>query len=388
MSVKKADRFTYDMFVEAFKRVNANHGAAGVDKVTIEAYKKSLKVNLNSLRIRMESGAYVPLPVKGIEIPKKSGGVRLLGIPTVDDRIAQTVTCMILEPFLEEIFLSDSYGYRHNKSALDAVEVTRSRCLKYDWVFVFDIKGLFDNIDHQILMDMVSTHTQRKWMIQYIEKWLKAPIKMQNGTVKAHISGTSQGGVISPVLANLYMHYAFDRWISKSYPDLPWARYADDAVIHCKTKTEALQMFALLAQRLQSYKLSLAKEKSLIVYCKDSTRTCSFGITSFDFLGYTFKSRSVKGGLGKELQRFLPGISDSAIEEMNETVKTWEMKLASGHTEDLDPIRCNSIMRGWKNYYCKSESSEIQQILTRAARALSKHANMKGNYEKTRIRKL
>jgi RNA-directed DNA polymerase len=176
----------------------------------------------------MSSGSYFPKPVKGVQIPKKSGGVRLLGVPTVEDRIAQMVARLNLESLLEPIFYDDSYGYRRDKSAIDAVRVTRKRCWQYDWLIEFDIKGLFDNIDHKLLMKAVRKHTDNRWVILYIERWLKSPIKMPDGTTSKRTSGTPQGSVISPILSNLFMHYAFDRWMDRNHPDKPFARYADD----------------------------------------------------------------------------------------------------------------------------------------------------------------
>ncbi|MDE3046569.1 MAG: group II intron reverse transcriptase/maturase [Verrucomicrobiota bacterium] len=187
--------------MEAYKAVKSNAGAGGIDEQSIEDFEKNLKDNLYKIWNRMSSGSYFPPPVRAVAIPKKNGGERILGIPTVADRVAQTVVKMVFEPEVEPIFLPDSYGYRPGKSALDAVGVTRKRCWQYDWVLEFDIKGMFDNIDHEFLMRAVCKHTKCKWIILYIERWLKAPMKMPDGTNAERHKGTPQGGVISPVLA-------------------------------------------------------------------------------------------------------------------------------------------------------------------------------------------
>jgi group II intron reverse transcriptase/maturase len=217
---------------EAYKAVKSNAGAAGVDGETIAQFEADLQNNLYKLWNRMSSGSYFPPPVRAVSIPKKSGGQRILGVPTVADRVAQMVVKQLIEPDLEPIFLADSYGYRPRKSALDAVGVTRQRCWKYDWVLEFDIKGLFDNIDHELLLRAVRKHVTCKWALLYIERWLTAPMEQDDGTRIARTCGTPQGGVISPILSNLFMHYTFDLWMTRTHPDLPWCRYADDGLVH------------------------------------------------------------------------------------------------------------------------------------------------------------
>jgi len=222
--------------VQAYKAVKSNQGAAGVDRETIGQFEADLKGNLYKLWNRMSSGSYFPPPVRAVSIPKKSGGERILGVPTVADRVAQTVVKQLIEPDLDPIFLADSYGYRPMKSALDAIGVTRERCWKYDWVLEFDIKGLFDNIDHELLLRAVRKHVQCRWALLYIERWLKAPMELEDGTRVERACGTPQGGVVSPILSNLFMHYAFDLWMARTYPDLPWCRYADDGLVHCRNE--------------------------------------------------------------------------------------------------------------------------------------------------------
>jgi RNA-directed DNA polymerase len=224
---------------EAYKVVKANAGAAGVDGQTIAQFDADLRGNLYKLWNRMSSGSYFPLPVRAVAIPKKSGGQRLLGVPTVADRVAQMVVKRVIEADLEAVFLADSYGYRPGKSALDAVGVTRQRCWEHDWVLEFDIKGLFDNIDHTLLLRAVRKHVTCPWAVLYIERWLTAPMIMEDGARVERTRGTPQGGVVSPVLANLFLHYAFDLWMTRIHPELPWCRYADDGLVHCRTEQEA-----------------------------------------------------------------------------------------------------------------------------------------------------
>ena len=275
--------------MKAYKQVKANGGSAGIDGKNIEDFEKNLKGNLYKIWNRMSSGSYFPLPVKAVEIPKKAGGKRRLGIPTVGDRVAQTVVAMYLEPELEKIFHNDSYGYRPNISALDAVVQARKRCWKYNYVVEFDIKGLFDNIDHELLMKAVRKHTQEKWIILYIERWLKTPFITEQGEVIERKSGTPQGGVVSPLLANLFLHYAFDLWMTRSFPGMPFERYADDAIIHCRTEEQAKYVLRELGTRLTECKLELHPDKTKIVYCKDDNRRGEHPNTEFDFLGYTYK---------------------------------------------------------------------------------------------------
>ena len=280
--------------LKAYELVKANAGAAGVDKQSLSDFEQNLKSNLYKLWNRLSSGSYFPPPVKAVAIPKKAGGERILGIPTVSDRIAQMVVKLEFEPQVEPIFLSDSYGYRPNKSALDAIGVTRQRCWRYDWILEFDIKGLFDNIPHDLLLKAVYKHTDSPWVRLYIERWLMAPMQMPNGEQVVRSLGTPQGGVISPVLSNLFLHYVFDKWLQKHYSKTPWCRYADDGLVHCHSETEARHMLKVLKQRFQDCGLELHPLKTKLVYCKDGIRKGQYENTSFDFLGYTFRRRVCK----------------------------------------------------------------------------------------------
>ena len=348
---------------EAYKRVKANKGTAGIDDETIEKFEEDLKGNLYKIWNRMSSGSYFPPPVKAVEIPKKSGGTRTLGIPTVSDRIAQRTVKIHFEPKVEPYFEADSYGYRPGKSALEAVGKTRTRCWRYNWVLVFDIKKLFDRIDHELMMKAVRKHTDSPWEILYIERWLKAPFQKQDGTIIDRTAGTPQGGVISPILANLFMHYAFDKWMSRENARNPWARYADDAVIHCRTKEEAEALLTKVEERLRQCGLEMHPDKTRIVYCKDDDRKGDYPITTFDFLGYSFQPRRSKNRWGKYFINFTPAVSNQACKAMRQTIRGWRMQLKSDKEIDDLSRMFNKIIRGWVNYYGHFYKSQLYPVL-------------------------
>jgi len=325
----------------------------------------------------MSSGSYFPPPVKVVEIPKKNGGTRILGVPTVADRIAQMVAKMYFEPKVEPHFHSDSYGYRPGKSAIDAVAVTRRRCWRYDWLLEFDIKGLFDNIDHDLLMRAVKIHTDCKWLLMYIERWLKAPFQMEDGRILKRRSGTPQGGVISPVLSNLFLHYVFDKWMERHFPKNPWARYADDAVVHCRTKTEAEGLLEWLHKRFNECGLELHPDKTRIVYCKDDDRRGDYPEIKFDFLGYTFRPRRSKNRYGKFFINFTPGVSNKAAKAMRNTIRNWRIHLKPDKSvEDISRM-FNPVIRGWINYYGQFYKSALYSVLRHMNRALIHWARRK-----------
>lgn len=346
-------------FMRAFELVKANKGAAGVDGESIAVFEKDLKGNLYKLWNRMSSGSYFPPAVKAVSIPKKSGGERLLGVPTVSDRIAQMVVKLELEPVVEPHFLPDSYGYRPNKSALDAVSITRQRCWKYDWVLEFDIKGLFDNISHELIMKAVEKHTQDSWVLLYIRRWLTANMQLQNKTIVKRSSGTPQGGVASPLLANLFLHYVFDKWLQKYYPQLEWCRYADDGLIHCRTYQEAEKMLEVLKQRFNACGLEMHPQKTKIVYCKDGKRTRNYENTSFDFLGYTFRTRGCKSREGKMFTNFTPAISRTALKLMSEKLRNLELFNRTELSLETIAKRLNPMIQGWLNYYGRFTRSAL-----------------------------
>jgi RNA-directed DNA polymerase len=362
---------------DAFQRVKANKGAAGVDEETIGEFEKDLKGNLYKIWNRMSSGSYFPPAVKAVEIPKKSGGVRILGIPTVADRVAQMVVKMHFEPKVEPIFAADSYGYRPGKSAIDALRITRERCWRYDWVIEMDIRKLFDRIDHGLLMKAVRKHTDSAWEILYIERWLKAPFQMQDGSLVERTMGTPQGGVVSPVLANLFMHYAFDEWMRREHPNNPWARYADDGVIHCRTQKEAEGLLSELGERFKQCKLELNTEKTRIEYCQDDDRRGNYPLTSFDFLGYTFRPRRSKNRWGKCFINFSPAVSNAASKAMRQTIRGWRMQLKSDVGIDDLSRMFNPVVRGWINYYGCFYKSQLYPVLRHMNRALMYWARRK-----------
>lgn len=322
MNKTKPFAISKDLVMQAFKLVKANAGAAGVDQQSIAGFENKLKDNLYKIWNRMSSGTYFPPPVKAVPIPKKSGGERILGVPTVADRIAQMVVKLIFEPCVEPHFLSDSYGYRPNKSALDAVGITRRRCWQYDWVLEYDICGLFDNLDHQLLMKAVRHHTDNKWIILYIERWLKTPMQMPDGSLQEKTRGVMQGGVISPVLSNLFLHYVFDAWMGRNHPTVPWCRYADDALAHCKTETQAKQLLTELATRFKECGLELHPNKTKIVYCKDGKRRGNYSETEFVFLGYSFRRREAKNTQNNQLfLNFTAAASPAALKSMRAKIR-------------------------------------------------------------------
>ncbi len=348
---------------EAYKQVKANQGAAGVDGQTIEAFEENLEGNLYKLWNRMASGSYFPSPVLRVEIPKGDGRMRPLGIPTVADRTAQMVAKQFLEPELEKHFHPDSYGYRPGKSALDAVGQARKRCWKNDWVLDLDIKGFFDNIDHELMMRAVRAHTQESGVLLYIERWLKAPIELQDGSQRLPQKGTPQGGVASPLLANLFLHYAFDQWMEREHPDISFERYADDAVCHCKSEAQAEKLKQELEARMKAVGLELHPEKTKIVYCKDDDRRADYPRTSFDFLGYTFRPRRSKNRWGKHFINFTPAISNKAAKAIRQRSRSWNWPLRSD--KDLEDLArmFNPIISGWINYYGRYYKSALYPTL-------------------------
>ena len=335
---------------EAYKGVKANKGAAGVDGQSIAAFEEDLKNNLFKVWNRMSSGSYFPTPVRRVEIPKDNGGTRPLGIPTVADRIAQMVAKRYLEPMLEAYFHSDSYGYRPEKSAIEAIGVARQRCWRYDWVLDLDIKGFFDNIDHGLLMRAVRKHTDCKWVLLYIERWLKVPAQLEDGNLIHRDKGTPQGGVISPLLANLFLHYAFDTWMQRQYPQIPFERYADDGICHCRSKAEAERLSIAIKRRLAECGLELNVQKTKIIYCKDSNRREDYPEQKFDFLGYTFRPRRTKTHQRIFLVGFTPAISNKATKSICDAIRQWKLQRHTDKSLDEIAQKINPVLKGWINY--------------------------------------
>jgi len=367
---------------EAYKKVRANQGAAGVDGQTIAEFEEGLKNNLYKVWNRMSSGSYFPPPVRTVKIPKTSGGERKLGIPTVSDRIAQMVVKLRLEPAVEPLFHPDSYGYRPGKSALDAVGQARQRCWDYDWVIDLDIKGFFDNIDHDLLMRAVKKHARDQWVVLYIERWLKAPAQEEDGRLVERGKGTPQGGVISPLLANLFLHYTFDLWMRRTYPNLPFERYADDAIVHCKTEAQAQEVRAAISARIQDCRLELHPAKTKIVYCKDDDRRGKYPNEKFDFLGYTFRPRRSKNWKGRYFINFSPAVAEKAGKAIRAEIRSWKLHLRSDKAiEDLSRM-FNPTIRGWLQYYGRYYRSALYPMMRQLDRSLARWAYRK--YKKLR----
>jgi group II intron reverse transcriptase/maturase len=364
---------------EAYKAVKSNGGAAGVDGQTIEQFEADLKGNLYKIWNRMSSGSYFPPPVLAVSIPKKSGdGERILGVPTVGDRIAQMVVKQLIEPDLDPIFLPDSYGYRPRKSALDAVGVTRERCWKYDWVLEFDVKGLFDNIDHELLLRAVRKNVTCPWALLYIERWLTVPMEHEDGTRIERSRGTPQGGVVSPILSNLFMHYTFDLWMQRAHPNLRWCRYADDGLVHCQTEQEAQALKADLQARLAECRLELHPTKTKIVYCKDGKRTGTYPNVKFDFLGYEFRPRMVLGSRSGRLYcGYTPAVSPSALKAMRSAIRDLNIRRTT-QVSLVDIARqINPLLRGWIAYYGRYTPSALYPMFRHVNRTLLKWAMRK-----------
>jgi RNA-directed DNA polymerase len=348
---------------EAYKAVKSNKGAAGVDGQTIEQFEADLGGNLYKIWNRMSSGSYFPPPVRAVAIPKKSGGERILGVPTVSDRIAQMVVKQLIEPDLDPIFLPDSYGYRPRKSALDAVGVTRERCWKYDWVLEFDIKGLFDNLPHELLLRAVRKHVRCKWALLYIERWLTASMEKE-GMLMERTRGTPQGGVISPILSNLFLHYAFDLWMTRTHPGLPWCRYADDGLVHCRSEREAEALKAELQDRLAECGLEMHPIKTKIVYCRDGKRKGGYPNVMFDFLGYQFRPRMVRSSRNNELFcSFTPAVSPSALKAMRSTVRDLDIRQRTQRSLDDIARMLNPLLRGWIGFYGRYNRAALETML-------------------------
>ncbi len=347
---------------DAYKRVKANRGTAGVDGQSITEFEENLSANLYKLWNRLASGSYFPPPVRRVEIPKGDGRTRPLGIPTVADRIAQMVVTRFLQPILEPQFHADSYGYRPKKSAKDALAVARQRCWRYNWVLDLDIKSFFETLDHKLLMRAIRWHTTCPWVLLYIERWLKAPTKLADNSLIDRTAGTPQGGVVSPILANLYLHYAFDLWMGREFPDIPFERYADDVICHCSSEAQALRLKDAIEQRFATCYLTLHPQKTKVAYCRDDRRQITYPTVQFDFLGYTFKPRWVKGKSGDVFVGFNPGISPKSATAIRQTMRDWRLHHRSELSLEDIARRVNPVLRGWINY-CVPQSTEGEFIV-------------------------
>lgn len=377
MSTVKPFGIAKRVVLEAYRQVKANRGAAGIDGETLEMFEANLKRNLYRVWNRMSSGSYFPPAIRLVEIPKKKGGTRTLGISTVEDRIAQTVAKFYIEPALERLFHPDSYGYRPGKSALQAIGVTRERCWKYDWVIEFDIHKAFDELDWTLLLRAVRKHVKDRWAVLYIERWLKVPFMRADGTTVARSKGVPQGSVIGPVLMNLFMHYCFDRWMQEKHPYCPFARYADDAVVHCSSEKQAHWKLLAIGKRLEECGLRLNLEKSAIVYCKDSSRREAHARKHFTFLGYTFRPRAAKDRYGKLFQSFLPAVSQEALKRMRRTIRSWKLPRQTPASIGELAAQYNPTLRGWLNYYGHFYKSALHRVFVHFEEALVRWARRK-----------
>jgi len=353
---------------DAWLKVKGNKGAPGIDGVSLAEFEKDLKDNLYKVWNRMSSGAYFPPPVMAVEIPKPhGGGTRVLGVPCVADRIAQTVAAARLEQAAEPVFCPGSYGYRPQRGALDAVAACRERCWKYSWVVDLDIREFFDSVPWDLIVKAVEKHTDHdtRWIVLYVKRWLAAPLQHPDGTLQERDRGTPQGSAISPVLANLFMHYAFDLWLAREFPLADFERYADDAIVHCVSESQARKVLAALHERMAGVGLELHPGKTRIVYCKDSNRRGSAEHTSFTFLGFTFRPRRARREDGVQFTSFLPAISKDALKKISAEVRSWRLHrwVSSDGREIANLI--NPKIRGWMAYYGAFYRSALYPLLRR-----------------------
>jgi RNA-directed DNA polymerase len=377
MTSTKSFAISKRMVFDAWKRVKENRGAAGIDAESIAEFEANLVNNLYALWNRLSSGSYFPPPVKEVPIPKRDGGIRVLGVPTVGDRVAQTVVKHYLEPILDPLFDDDSYGYRPGRSAKDAIRVTRERCWKFDWVLEIDVKKAFDALDHGLMIKALRKHTDCKWVLLYIERWLKAPSMTSAGEINKRDRGTPQGGVVSPLLMNLFMHYSFDRWLRREIPNCRFARYADDAVIHCQSERMASMVRRRLAERFTACGLELHPEKTQIVYCRDSNRQDDFPVTQFTFLGFTFRPRTAQARGGRLFTSFLPGVSRGAQTRMRQQIRGWGLPRRTLSTLADLSADYDATLRGWWNYYSSFYPSAMSGVFMHFDRTLAHWARRK-----------
>ncbi len=377
------------MVWEAYKKVRSNQGSAGVDHISMEEFDANRSKLLYKLWNRMASGSYFPPPVKEVEIPKKDGKVRKLGIPTISDRVAQMVVKDYLELRFEKIFSPHSYGYRPNKNAHQALAAVRENSRKQDWVIDLDIKGYFDNIDHPKLMSALEKHVKEKWCLMYIQRWLTAPVQTSSGELNCKQGkGTPQGGVVSPLLANLFLHYAMDKWLEQNHPTVKYVRYADDVILHCKSKQQAEHVLQRLKERMQQCGLELHPEKTKLVYCKDYRRQGNYPVVKFDFLGYSFQPRSTKlKNTGKMFLGFDCAVSVNSKKRITEKMK----ELNITHLKHRNIVRVAKFLepyiRGWVNYYGKYRLSEMNPIFQSLRNRLVQWVRKRYKRYKTSINK-
>jgi RNA-directed DNA polymerase len=354
---------TKQMVYEAYKKVHRNKGAAGIDEESLEDFDLGKAKNLYKIWNRMSSGSYFPMGVREVSIPKADGKKRKLGIPTVSDRIAQEVVRTYIEPRLEKEFSANSYGYRPLRNTHQAVAKVKENVLKYPWVIDMDIKGFFDNMSHEKVILALEKHISEKWVIKYVKRWLTAPMINKEGKETPRSVGTPQGGVISPLLANLFLHYAFDKWMAIHFPQISFVRYADDIIVHCNSEEESKEVLEAIRGRITNCELSLHPDKTKIVYCKTANRKKTFKTVKFDFLGFSFQPRPLMSSRTKKL--FLS--YDCAISRTKELKIAEELKESMFHQwtgSTLEEIAktFNPKLRGWYNYYGKFSPYKLNRV--------------------------
>ena len=362
---------------DAWLKVKEKGGSAGADGVTIEQFEEDVKNRLFVLWNRMSSGSYFPGPVRAVDIPKKEGS-RRLGIPNIVDRIAQTAAAMALEPSVEQVFHDDSYGYRPGRSPLEAVAVCRERCFRKEWVLDVDIRKFFDSVPWDLTLKALARHTDQKWVLMYVERWLEAPMLMPGGSLVPREKGTPQGSPISPLIANLFLHYGFDAWMVREFPAVQFERFADDLVIHCVSESQARQLREALARRLVDVGLELHPEKTRIVYCKNSKRRRTYEHVSFTFCGYTFRPRkAVNKSQERAFTGFLPAVSPGKLSEMSRRAASWRLHRRTTWTlEDLAK-EVNPVIGGWLAYYAAFYPGAVTPLCRRIDRHLVRWARRK-----------
>jgi len=388
MSGTKPIPVSKHMVWEAYKKVKANKGAAGVDGVSLKKFEERLSGNLYKVWNRLSSGSYFPPPVKEVEIPKADGKIRKLGIPTIGDRVAQMVIKDYLEPRMETIFHDSSYGYRPNRGAHDALTKTRRNCWLFNWVIDMDIKGFFDNISHDKLLLALDKHVEERWVKMYIKRWLTAPVQGKGGElIFKDGKGTPQGGVISPLLANLFLHYAFDQWLTLNFKGVKFERYADDIVAHCKTNKQAVMILEGIEKRMHDCGLELHPDKTKIVYCKDHKRTGDYKHVKFDFLGFTFKPRPAKTKSGFMFLGFDLAMSVKAGKRIVSTLRQSQFHRWTSNTIEGIAAELNSQIQGWLNYYGKFRPSAMSYVFRLFHERLIKWVQNKYKSLRGKIRK-
>jgi RNA-directed DNA polymerase len=366
------------MVWEAWRQVKANRGAPGVDGQALDEFEADLRDNLYKIWNRMSSGSYFPPPVRAVQIPKPhGGGVRLLGVPTIADRVAQTVVAMHLGERAEPRFHPDSYGYRPGRSAHDALAVCRARCWKFDWSIDLDVQKFFDEVPWDLVVRAVATVTDARWVLLYVKRWLAAALQYPDGTVVERTRGTPQGSAVSPILVNLFMHYAFDTWMARNHPDCPFERYADDAIVHCQSRRQAQDVLAGIAARMQEVGLRLHPDKTRIVYCKDSNRREDHEHTSFTFLGYAFRPREARNKNGEYFTSFLPAISPEALKAKGARLRELRIHRRTDLTLDDLARWLNPIVAGWMRYYGRYCRAQLFPLLRRVSTYLRRWAGKK-----------